>query len=214
MLQVGDIIEFCGTDESPKTEVLMSVIAQCILPKVVSGCEVDVIFISTDHKFNILTLVGVIEQKLKQSACNSDRTFLDSILDRFHLFQAPSISECCMVLRSLLHFPWMYGKIGAVVIDDVGTLSWENKMSTKKEPRLGDCVEMMKTFVQENEVLAILSHFSPLMNAGHHAKPWLRSVNYRFKVERCSEGANVRIQQIFPDTGKLYKFIHNEVLLS
>lgn len=203
-LQVGDIIEFCGTDESSKTEVLISVIAQCILPKVVSGCEVDVIFISTNHKFNIITLVEVIEQKLKLSACNSDRTFLDSILDRFHLFQAPSIGDCCMVLRSLLHFPMMYGKVGAVVIDDVGTLSWENKMCTKNEPKLGDCVQMMKTFVQENEVLAIFSHFSPLPNAGHHAKPWLRSVNYRFKVEHCSEG--VRIQQILPDTGKFYKF--------
>ena len=199
-LEVGDVVEFTGSDE-PKTQLLMSVIAQCILPKVLSGCEVDVILISTNCKFNILVLLGVIEQKLKLSACNSDRTFLDSILDRFHLFEATSIGDCCMILKSLLNFPWVHDKTGSVVtiIDGIRTLSWENKICTNREPKLEDCLEMVKKFVEENESLAIFSNFPPAANDKQYCtKLWLRLVNYRFKLE--SEGVNVRIQQIFPDS--------------
>lgn len=203
MLKVGDVVEFSG---SPKLEVLMSIVAHCILPKVVCGCEMDAIFISTDRKFDIITLVRVIEHKLKLFACSSDRTFLDSILERLHLFQASSINDCCMVLRSLLHFPLMYGKIGTVIIDDVGLLSWENKMCTKKELKLGDCIDIVKKLVQENEALYIFSQSFPLPNDGHHVKPWLKLVNYRFKLEHHSTELNTRIQQTFPDSGKSFIF--------
>lgn len=209
VLNVGDVVEFCGTDESSKTQVLSTIIANCILPKVVSGCEFDIILISTDHKFDIVALVRVLEQKLKLSACNSDRTFLDSILDRFHLFQATSVSDCCMVLSSLLHFPRMYGKIGAVIIDDVGILSWENKTCTKKEPKLADCADIIKKLVQESEILMILNQFSPLSD-GYHVKPWVKLVTCRFKLYHYFEGIkpNTKIQQLFPDSGKVFKFIH------
>lgn len=206
-LNVGDVVEFSGKDESAKLEVLMSIVAHCILPKVVCGCEMDAIFISTNHKFDIITLVGVIEEELKLVACSSDRTFLDSILDRLHHFEASSISDCCMVFRSLLHFPSMYGKIGTVIIDDVGLLSWESRMCAKKEPKLGDCIDVVKKLVQENEVLFIFSQFSPPLN-GHHAKPWLKLVNSRFKVERHTTGSqlNTTIQQTFPNGGKSFIF--------
>lgn len=200
ILQVHDIVEFIGPDE-PKTQLLMSIIAQCILPKVVSGCEMDVILICTHCKFNILMLLGVLEQKLKLSACNSDRTFLDSILDRFRLFEATSISDCCMILKSLLNFAWLRsGKTGTMmtIIDGIGSLSWENKMSTKSEPKLEDCLEMVKKFVEQNESLAIFGNFPPANNDGYYAKPWMKLVNYRFKLEL--EGVSVRIQQTFPNS--------------
>jgi hypothetical protein len=199
-LQVGDIIEFSGSDEVAKTHVLMNIVGQCILPKLLSGSEVDVVFISTDTKFNILTLVGVIKQKLRLLASRSDRIFIDSILDRFHLFEITSISNCCMVLRSLFHLP--HGRIGALIVDDIGTLSWENKACTKKDPRLEDCVEMVKRFAQEREVVTVLSHFFPLII--NDARPWLKPINYRYKLEQGHEGKNVKIQQLFPDNGKVY----------
>ena len=198
-------MEFSGTDESQTQWLLTSIIAHSILPRSLNGCELDVVLISTNHKFNIIKLVGVIEQKVKLSANDAiDRELLDSILDRLHVFDAGSSSDCCMALMNLLHFPSNYGKVGAVIIDDIGVLSWESKGFAKKELKAGDCADIVKKLVQEYTLLVVFSHVLPLASDGHCIKPLLKLVNYRFRLH--SEGAQIQIQQKFPDNGKLYKF--------
>lgn len=206
-LSLGDIVEFSGTDEFPKQQLLLSIIALSILPKSLSGCELDVIYICTNHKFRIIGLIEIIEKLTIHTSIN--RPLLDSILDRFRLYDASSISDCCMVLKSLLLFPRRYGKIGLVIIDDIGIFSWESKMCTNKELRVKECIDFVKTLTQEYKILMIFSQFLPLVNDGHPIKPWLKIVNYRFKLESYFEGTlkNTQIQQLFPDKGISYKFI-------
>lgn len=173
----------------------MSIIVECILPLSLFGCERDVVYINTNQKLDIFTLVEVIESKLKRRISSSehncrsfiDRSFLDPILDHFHLFNSTSISDCCMALMSILHFPCMYDNLGAIIIDDVCTLGGETKVHVKKDAKLGDCVDILKQLRQEREIVVILSQFPPLFSDGHYIKPWLKLVKNRFKVEAYTE---------------------------
>ena len=82
-VEAGDVIEFNGSEGTGKSELLMAIAAQCILPKSLSGCGRDVIYINTDHKFDIVRFVTIVEQKVKKGNGNLNPLLLDSILDHF-----------------------------------------------------------------------------------------------------------------------------------
>lgn len=205
-LSQGDVLEFDGTDDVGKYELLLSVAAHCILPKSSLGCERGVLFISIEHKFSIIKLVQLLEQKLKMSTSDLEhkhllinRKVIESILERFQLFHCESVSDCCMALMSFLHFPSTYSNIGAVVID-VGTFWGEHG-------KLGGVIDILNKIMQEFKLIVILSSFS-LSNDWNYFKPWSKLVKYRFKLVTSTEGMQTytTIQQIYPESGKSYKF--------
>ena len=173
--------------EVGKSELLMSIVTHCILPKSLSGCECDVIFINTDYTFKIATLLQVLEKKLVNS-----RALLDSILDRFHLFTSASITNCNMALMTLLHFSSVYSNIGLVIIDDIGAIQLTSKSHTK----ITDCVDTLTKIAQKYNLIIILSNFLQLSDT-HYFKLWMKLVNFRLKMMSSVEG--IFIRQTLPE---------------
>ena len=67
-LKPGDVTELCGAERTGKSELLLSITAHCILPKSwkdkkLPGRGVEVIYICTDYKFDLLRLVSILEGK-------------------------------------------------------------------------------------------------------------------------------------------------------
>ena len=65
--------EGCG-----KSEVLLNITAQCVLPRrwrgrEVGGREVEVVWVCTDYKFDVLRLVAVLEGKVCGTASESEK---------------------------------------------------------------------------------------------------------------------------------------------
>ena len=65
--------EGCG-----KSEVLLNITAQCVLPRIwcgreVGGREVEVVWVCTDYKFDVLRLVAVLEGKVCGMASESEK---------------------------------------------------------------------------------------------------------------------------------------------
>ena len=65
----GDVVEVMGGEGSGKSELLLNITAQCVLPRrwcgrEIGGKEVEVVWVSTDYKFDVLRLVAVLEGKL------------------------------------------------------------------------------------------------------------------------------------------------------
>ena len=63
------MLEFSGQEGSGKTEMLLHLIANCILPKSwkdlkLNGRSVDVVFVDTDYHFQLLRLVTVLEHRI------------------------------------------------------------------------------------------------------------------------------------------------------
>lgn len=68
-IQPGNVVEFCGQEGSGKTEMLLHLIANCILPKSwkdlkLNGRSVGVVFVDADYHFQLLRLVTIIEHRI------------------------------------------------------------------------------------------------------------------------------------------------------
>lgn len=70
-MRPGDVVEIFGASGTGKTEMLLSVLAQCILPPTWEGIDiggngVGVIFFDNDQKFSMFRLMQVIENKVRR----------------------------------------------------------------------------------------------------------------------------------------------------
>ena len=68
-IQPGNVVEFSGQEGSGKTEMLLHLIANCILPKSwkdlkLNGRSVGVVFVDTDYHFQLLRLVTIMEHRI------------------------------------------------------------------------------------------------------------------------------------------------------
>lgn len=54
----------CWVCVSGKTELLYHLLCCCVLPKVVGGLEVDVVFVDTDYSLDMLRLVSILDSRL------------------------------------------------------------------------------------------------------------------------------------------------------
>ena len=72
----GDLVEVTGGEGSGKTEILLNIVTQCVLPRMwcgreVGGREVEVVWVSTDHKLDLLRLVAILEGGVCRSHPNT-----------------------------------------------------------------------------------------------------------------------------------------------
>lgn len=208
VMKLGDVIEFNGEEGTGKSEILMHAAAHCILPQSLSGCERDVIFISIDHNFDITRFAVLVEHKLQTNTHTTEnailnRTMFESTLERFHLLNSFSTNDCCMALMCT---SYRYRNIGLVIIDNIGILRGESE-----DQKVEDLVDILKNLITEYKPLVIISQLSPVMSTGYKpiCKSWQKLVDYRFQVSKFTTnlGTNILIQQRYPNSAKLYKFI-------
>ena len=60
-------MELHGTEGTGKTELLYHLLVRCLLPEDAGGLGVEVVFLDTDHHFDMLRLVTVLEHRLAQT---------------------------------------------------------------------------------------------------------------------------------------------------
>ena len=70
-IKPGDVVEFYGDEGTGKTQVLLHLIANCILPKYWKCCKLDgrnakVAFIDTEYKFPLWRLVSILENRIHE----------------------------------------------------------------------------------------------------------------------------------------------------
>ena len=68
-IQPGNVVEFSGQEGSGKTEILLHLITNCILPKSwkdlkLNGRSVGVVYVDTDYHFQLLRLVTIMEHRI------------------------------------------------------------------------------------------------------------------------------------------------------
>ncbi|KAL5481853.1 hypothetical protein EMCRGX_G022113 [Ephydatia muelleri] len=115
----SDVVEFSGAEGTGKTELLLNIVAYCTLPKVVGsnmslGKEVDVVYVCTDYKLDLLRLVTVLEAKLNvaysnggASCASTVKEAVKSCLSRTHtMWQASTgwTGHDCLSLPIDLHW--------------------------------------------------------------------------------------------------------------
>lgn len=209
---MGDFVEFSG-EASTKPELLMSIAAQSILPVSSSGCGLDVVYL-TDNTFDIARFATIIERKIKNVTSLSEpqhwsRSLLDSILEKFHLYNFATMKDCYTALVHTYHSSFL-SEVGVVIIDsNLVQNFWEHRASSssKKETKLEDLVYILRKLMDSYKKPAVFfSHLVPILNDMQLQKLSLRVSKY--KVERCTNGhkADILIQSCRPNSTNTYTF--------
>ena len=138
----SDVIQLCGEENCGKTEVLLNVIADTILPDQwndirLPGRNLVTIFISTDHKFDLLRLVCIMENKLKNyvekqkfkhfkrlPSIEEQKSLVISSLERCHVFSTSSYDELFSTINWLGTFLQQVMNVCVVAIDNIAAYYW------------------------------------------------------------------------------------------
>lgn len=150
-IKQGDVIEFHGCEGCGKTEMLLHLIAKCILPQnwkdiYLGGHGVSVIYVNTDFHFQVLRLVTILECRIENARKQSDRTasremevdknessridsqdvetFIKSCLSRLYVLHCNSSLELLASLISLEQMLIAKPEVCVIMIDSLSAFYW------------------------------------------------------------------------------------------
>ncbi len=158
-LKSGDVIEFCGTEGTGKSELLINIVVHCVLPKVCKvGKEVDIVYISTDHKFDIQRLTGLLESHISQYTTPNNpqhKELVLSSLGRVHVVYSSTSSELISTLQYLKTFLHHHSNVAVLILDNMGSYYWMDK--DKSEIFQNHWITALKDIVSEYHLVVFAS---------------------------------------------------------
>ena len=185
-LKPGDVIEFCGTEGTGKSEILLNITAHCVLPKLLQvGKESEVIYISTDHKFDLQRLTTLIEghvlQRQGSNHCQEEsastaeyKEQVLSCLSRVHVVHCSTSADLTITLQYLKTFLHNHSRVCAVMLDNVAAFFWLDK--DKNEASQHQWISSLKELVLEYHLIVFAA--KPLL----FQRPTVRSQHRESKV--------------------------------
>ena len=114
----------------------------CVCVCNAGGCEAEVVFISADHKLDLLRLVTILEGRLSHVVepsrkgeeeartvqCGVElKRLLQSCLSRVHTLLCDTSEELLVTLHSLRQFLHTHPSVSMIVIDPVGAFFWSER---------------------------------------------------------------------------------------
>ncbi|KAH7821120.1 DNA repair protein XRCC2 [Monocercomonoides exilis] len=138
-LDNGQIIEIRGGEGSGKSEILMSIAMNIIVPKTLGGCDSAVIFLDCDGKFSMSRFSLLLKIRLFPQ-CNfgdqlseEQQILLDSAIKKLILIQPNSALSLLATIRIVL--PKLLEKDGefaarALFIDSISSTLWIDPLSS------------------------------------------------------------------------------------
>ena len=162
----GDVVEFCGSEGTGKSELLMNIAAVCILPKswhgvMLPGRNVEIVFVSTDYKLDLVRLVSIMEGISRSHGVPSIpemkfNRLISSSLERLHVLNCNSMEELILTLYSLNTFLKNHPNVCMLVIDNITTFWWTEKAAnlvSDGEQRRWTCA--LSELVREHHLVVI-----------------------------------------------------------
>ncbi|XP_056594528.1 DNA repair protein XRCC2 [Triplophysa dalaica] len=150
----GDIVEFYGMEGTGKTETLYHLITRCIMPVQSGGLEVGVIIIDTDHHFDMLRLVSILEGHLARHSKESDGSETEpeegvcSCLRRLSVVHCSSSAQLLLTLHYLENSISIQPSLDLLIIDSISAFFWVDRHSggesiACQEANMRKCAEFL-----------------------------------------------------------------------
>ncbi|KAK9798525.1 hypothetical protein WJX73_007742 [Symbiochloris irregularis] len=130
-LRIAQVLELTGQSGSAKTEVLIQIAVNCVLPEEAEGRAEHVVLLDLDAKFDALRLIQTLSARIQGAEKDLDRDAeLRAALRRFHLVQCRSSFELLAALETL---PALIerlqgdGTLQLVLLDNMAAHYWVDK---------------------------------------------------------------------------------------
>lgn len=230
-IQVKDVIELHGDTGCGKTQILLHLIANCILPKSWNGIElggrdVGVIFVDTDFNFSLLRLVENLEERIK--SCISRGTLpvtsvagmqalIKSCLSRLIVAKCSSTEELLETMRNLEKILCERTDICVMMIDSISAFYWRDKSAggknyddqQKHQRRL---FELLRRYVDKYYIVIVatvptiyskdLRFVQRMEDYIYMCRTWKLFVKYAYIVSRATDkNPTFLLKQIRPWVG-------------
>ena len=173
------IIELYGEDGCGKTEMLMHLVANCILPDVWEGLQLDglgvaVILVDTDYHFSMLRLATVLELRIKRAkeedsvkkramqvveAPEEDtEAFISTCLNKLYVVRCNSSSQLILTLHSLEALLQNKPDICVMMIDSISAFYWIDRSNgadnfTAQETNQRQIVQVLYKLVNDYSLI-------------------------------------------------------------
>lgn len=173
-IQPGNVVEFSGQEGSGKTEMLLHLIANCILPKSwkdlkLNGRSVGVVFVDTDYHFQLLRLVTIMEHRILNAIKETHAGVSVENNKTNHLKQTPGVDS--------LNYPEKYSDYESFIKSCLGLLFIVHCNSS---------IELLATVLSLENLLAAKPEVGVFM---------IDSLSSFYWLDRCSGGESLSHQE-------------------
>ncbi|KAL1362065.1 hypothetical protein AAHE18_03G052300 [Arachis hypogaea] len=139
-LRLGNVIEIFGPSPSAKTQILIQVAINCVLPKEWNGVRYggfdhSVLFLDLDCRFDISRLSQMLTHRIMEGNAigDCDKTLYDLCMQRFLYARCSNSFEFLQTLKSL-HYRLKREKdhgvsVQLLLIDSIGAFHWVDRAS-------------------------------------------------------------------------------------
>ena len=184
------VVQLCGEENCGKTELLLNIIADTILPDQwnsikLPGKNLSAVFVSADYKFDLLRLVCIMENKLNEALQKQPvklkkclpsiierKSIVITSLERCHVFKTSSEDELLSTVEWLPTFLQRVVNISLITIDNVAAYYWIERSKyglDEYESRQKRLVNGLKKLVQIHSIVLFytvpsLTHSSKVQN--------------------------------------------------
>ncbi|KAL4630958.1 DNA repair protein XRCC2 [Arapaima gigas] len=150
----GDVVEFHGMEGTGKTEMLYHLVARCILPVDTGGLEVEVMFVDTDHHFDMLRLVTILEHRLPQG----HEEVVRACLGRLFIVHCNSSLQLFFTLHYAEDMFCSRPSLSLLIVDSISAFYWVDKSSggesvSKQESNLKRCIELLEKLLKDYHIV-------------------------------------------------------------
>lgn len=183
-IKPGHVLEFSGQESSGKTEMLLHLIANCILPKSwkdlkLNGRSVDVVFVDTDYHFQLLRLVTVLEHRIVNAIkeaqndnhagdecfCYPDKyndheDFIKNCLSHLFIVHCNNSIQLLATVLSLENLLAARPEVRIFMIDSLSAFYWIDRFSSREnlstqEANQKKIVSVLARFTRQYHVVLI-----------------------------------------------------------
>ena len=215
-VQLKDVIELYGDNNSGKTQILLHLVANCILPQkwegaLLGGREVGVIFVDTDYHFSMLRLVEIIEERvtscfidqgLTMTSVAAREVLIKSCLSRLIVAKCNSTEELLETMRSFDKILRNRSDVCVMMIDSVSAFYYQDKSEggdsyqAQQKPQR-KLVEIIRRFIDQYYLVVIatlpaiyskdINRLQRMEDYSYMCRKWQWFVKYAFVVSRTSD---------------------------
>lgn len=201
-------VEIFGEASSGKTEMILHLIINTIIPKKwkhlkVGGRGLGVLLIDLDCKFPMIRFLCLLEKKLEHCISISNSTtapttgniivkeFIDTCLQRFFKLDCFSMIELIVSLKSSERFLEDNPEIFLLIIDNVSSFYWSDNLSCGQSNQyISVMVKILKDIIQNYGMVVVLTRSYEEKSKYSKQSAWWELCNYRYHLQRGTEFFN------------------------
>ncbi|KAM6953836.1 DNA repair protein XRCC2 [Aplochiton taeniatus] len=168
----GEVVELHGLEGSGKTALLYHLVCRCVLPQRCGGLELQAVFIDTDHHFDMLRLVTILENRLAhyaQGDADSSEEEVRECLSRLLVVHCSSSSQLLLSLHYLETSFCSRPALSLLLLDSISAFYWMDRCGggesqAKQEGTLRKFSELLSRLLRDYGITVFATSHAIMRN--------------------------------------------------